>query len=84
MIEAGDIVQIVDFGETYSTYQSFLDYVSDRFNLKGFVLGGSAISHGPYAVLAVNDHLDFDDKLAVIHQDNKTAYLVGIKGLKVI
>lgn len=81
-IQLGDIVEVVDNGETYSTYLEWC-YNNLPFELvKKFAYGKTPCNGTIGKVVYINPHLCTNTSVVAIQDDKKKVYLVGLPGLK--
>ncbi|OME54131.1 hypothetical protein BSK59_16250 [Paenibacillus odorifer] len=85
-IRTGDSVVVVNNGKTFSRYKSLFEKIVEENNVIGVkhALGKQPIEENTYIVLAIGSHLTCSDEppIALIHNNNKEVYLIGIEGLR--
>ncbi|WP_255305652.1 hypothetical protein [Paenibacillus sp. Mc5Re-14] len=85
-IKRGQMVKVVDTGETYSTYTDMFNHMRAKLGFADFThaRGLQPEKDKVYMVLAVEKHFNNNDSVALIHNDNQKGYLISIDGLELI
>lgn len=84
-IKQGNIVKVLDNGETYTTYTELFEHAK-RLSGTDFhhAYDEVPVEDDTYRVISVVHHFDSGRPIAMIHNNNKYAFLIGVKGLELI
>lgn len=84
-IQAGSLVEVVDDGYTYSQYSTLFNHTKEELGFEiNHAYNRHPIEGETYCVLVVVNHPDTGKPIALIHNDNRNAYLVGLEGLELV
>ena len=87
-IKIGDVVKIIDRGETYSTYDDFMMEYGTKRNCLGWDYNKSPSAEKNYKVINIANHLSRNIKLAIIEEIGicylPKTFIIGLEGLQKI
>ena len=88
MLKVGDKVTIVDDGEIYSTYFSWINknYDAVKYCLNHFVYdrdpSEETVKNSVWTIIHIAKHLDEKNKYIAFIDNGNEAYMIGIEGIK--
>ena len=81
-IKVGDLVEVVDYFESYDTYPEWLYDKVDFKTLKNYVYGYYAPNGVIGEVVAVGAHKTYKDKKLIGFDSGGNVYIIGVEGVK--